>query len=556
MSAGYQNGYRVWVIGLDGATFDLITPWVEAGHLPTFARLMREGTWGEMRSTIPPITGPAWSSFMTGTNPGKHGVFDWTYRRPGSYDFPPVTGENIRQTPLWEIAGQAGKRVLVLNVPMTFPPETVNGMLVSGMQATELFTYPKELAVKIKQLIPDYVVYPDPGQAYSDQGIQTFLEKVDRSITTGLQLWHTATSWESWDFAMILFNATDVVQHAMWKFMSPEHPQYNAAKAKKWGDSILNVYKRFDAALAEIMNKMDDHTVLWVMSDHGFGPFHTFIHVNTWLMREGLLVVRSNLFTRLKSLLFRLGFSPMPVYNFLMSIGLGKLKREVVRGKSKKLRLIFLSFDDVDWGKTIAYSLGNIGQIRINLKGREPLGCVEPGADYERVAADIIDRLSKLRDPKSGEPVIEKIYRRSEVYAGDAAEDGPDILFLPRRLEYFGFGEYEFGDHRVIVPVARGISGTHRMNGIGLSWGKPVRPTQLHNARLEDLTPTILHLMCLPIPAHIDGRPLLEALRAEADLPPPRQSAALSSRTRSVSGLSEEDEQTVRKRLKDLGYVA
>jgi len=550
------EGYRVWVIGLDGATFDLIKPWVSAGLLPTFKRLMGEGSWGEVRSTIPPITGPAWSSFMTGTNPGKHGVFDWTYRRPGSYDFPPVTGENNRQVPFWQIAGQAGKRVLVLNVPMTFPPEAVNGLLVSGMPATQLYTSPPGLAQKINTLIPDYVVYPDPGQAYSDQGINSFLEITNRSIKTSFQLWHELINWETWDFAMILFNATDVVQHAMWKFMSPEHPQYNPEKAKMFGDAILNVYRRIDEGLADIMNKMDDKTVLWIMSDHGFGPFHTFIHVNTWLMREGLLSIRTNPVTQLKSLLFRLGFSPMPVYNLLMKVGLGRLKREVVRGKSKKLRLIFLSFDDVNWSKTIAYSLGNIGQIRINVRGREPQGCVEPGEEYERVVSDIMERLSKLRDRKTGELVIEHIYRRSEVYSGEAAEDGPDILFLPRRLEYFGFGEYEFGDHRVIAPVQRGISGTHRMNGIGLTWGKPIRSGQLNNPRLEDLAPTILHLMGLPIPAHMDGRPLIEALADDIHLPPPQLGPGLLSRSLQVSGLNEEDEQIVRKRLTDLGYVA
>jgi predicted AlkP superfamily phosphohydrolase/phosphomutase len=548
--------YRVWVIGLDGATFDLIKPWVEAGHLPTFKRLLQEGSWGEVRSTIPPITGPAWISFMTGTNPGKHGVFDFTYRKSGSYDFPPVTGENCRQPSLWRILGEAGKRVLVLNVPMTYPPEPVNGLLVSGMPATNLITYPDDLAQKIKEMIPYYVVYPDPGTAYSDQGINAFLDSLDKSIRGGLKMWHEMIKWETWDFAMILFNATDVVQHAMWKFMSPDHPQYNPEKAKIYGDSILNVYRAFDTALGEIMSEVDDNTVLWIMSDHGFGPFHQFIHVNTWLIQEGLMKLRSNPLTQFKHLMFRMGFSPMPVYNLLMSLGFGKFKREVVRGKSQKLRLVFLSFEDVDWSKTVTYSLGNIGQIRINLRGREPEGCVEPGEEYEHVVSDVIERLSKLKDPKNGEMVVEKIYRRSEIYSGDATEDGPDILFLPRRLEYFGFGEYEFGDHRVIVPVDRGISGTHRMNGIGIAWGAPIRSGVLQNAKLEDLAPTILHLMGQPIPAHMDGRPMLEILSESADLDAPRITAAWESNSGHSEGLSEDEEQAIRQRLKDLGYVA
>ncbi len=548
--------YRVWVIGLDGATFDLIIPWAEAGLLPTFTKLMREGAWGEVKSTLPPITGPAWSSFMTGTNPGKHGVYDWTFRKPASYDFPPVTFDNVRQPTLWRILSHLNKRVLVLNVPMTYPPEHINGLLISGMPATRLVTYPKELALKIHSLVPDYVVYPDPGQAYSDQGIHSFLEQVEKEIVTRTKVWKELLSWETWDFAMILYNATDVVQHAMWKFMSPHHPQYNPKKAEIYGNAILNVYQQLDAILGEALKEIDSNTILWVMSDHGFGPFHKFIHINTWLMHEGLLVLKPNAVTRFKKILFDLGFSPMPVYNILMNVGLGKLKREVVRGKSKKLRLFFLSFDDVDWTKTKAYSLGNIGQIRINLQGREPQGCVRPGDEYKKIIDDITNRLSNLRDPKTGELVIDEIYRGDEIYNGDAQSDGPDILFLPKRLEYFGFGEYEFGDHRVIVPVERGISGTHRMNGIGMIWGEPVRPgSSLNNARLEDLAPSILHLMDLPIPAHMDGRPLLEAYREDIPLPSPQIGEPWSGHESNHTILSDEEEQIIRQKLRDLGYV-
>lgn len=548
--------YRVWVIGLDGATFDLIKPWVEAGLLPTFKRLLETGSWGDVCSTIPPITGPAWISFMTGTNPGKHGVFDFTYRKPGTYDFPPVTGDNRQQPTLWRILSDAGKRVLVLNVPMTFPPEPVNGLLVSGMPATSLITYPEELATQIKEKIPFYVVYPDPGTAYSDQGINKFLDDLDKSIRGGIQLWDEMVSREKWDFAMILFNATDVVQHAMWKFMSPAHPQYNPEKAKKYGSAILDVYQRFDTALNDIMSKMDSQTLLWVMSDHGFGPFHQFIHVNTWLIKTGLMKLKTKPLTRLKYLLFRMGFSPMPVYNLLMSIGLGKFKREVVRGRSQKLRYVFLSFDDVDWDHTVAYSLGNIGQIRVNLRGREPKGCVEPGAEYDRVVKDIKERLSRLQDPKTGELVVESIYQNSEIYSGSAVHDSPDILFLPRRLEYFGFGEYEFGDHRVIVPVERGISGTHRMNGIGIAWGSAVQSGKLKDARLEDLAPTILHLMGMKIPAHMDGRPLVEILKEGNGLQAPEIGPAIENITGNSGGLSDDEAQAIRQRLKDLGYVA
>jgi predicted AlkP superfamily phosphohydrolase/phosphomutase len=549
--------YRVWVIGLDGATFDLIRPWAERGDLPTFSRLMAEGAWGEVTSTIPPITGPAWSSFITGTNPGKHGVFDWVYRRAGTYDFHSVSADNLRQPSLWRIASHAGKRVLALNVPMTYPPEEVNGAIVSGLPATTLHTTPVSLAQEITEQIPGYIVYPDPGTAYSDQGIELFLEQLEKAIQGRIALWENMTGREKWDLAMVVFNATDVVQHALWKFMDSKHPQHNPRQAARYQDAILDIYKKMDNFLAGVMEQMDEQTVLLIMSDHGAGPIHHFIHVNTWLMQERYLRLRKNAATKIKSWLFRAGLSPMPVYDALVRTGLGRLKREVVRGKGHGLmRLFFISFGDVDWANTRAYSLGNIGQIRINLRGREPQGCVEPGEDYEKLVDEIIQHLSDLRDPQTNELVIEKIYRRAQVYQGEATWDGADILFLPRRLEYFGFGEYEFGDHRIIAPLKRGISGTHRMNGIGIAWGKPIQATQLDHAGLADLAPTILHLMGLAVPAHMDGRPLMEILDPDASPPVYEVSPAWEATASTPTGLQQDEEDVLRQRLRDLGYVA
>ena len=211
---------------------------------------------------------------------------------------------------------------------------------------------------------------------------------------------------------------------------------------------------------------------------------------------------------------YRAGFAPMNVYNAMMRFGLGALKREVVRGQGQGLlKTLFLSFDDVDWSRTTAYSLGNVGQVFSNVVGREPQGCVQPGAEYEAVRTSIIDRLQKLRDPQTGELVVETIYRREEIYSGEQLERAPDILFIPRRLEYFGFGEYEFGSNNVIEAMQRGISGTHRLDRVFLAYGAAVKPgVVVDGASLVDLAPTMLHVMGELVPAHMDGRVLEEIL--------------------------------------------
>jgi len=509
------------------------------------------------------MTAPAWTSFATGKNPGKHGLYDWISRQRASYDVSPLTAQHITEPTLWSLLSYSNRRLCVFNVPMTYPPQPINGLLISGMPAPSTrvtITYPPSLLEEVQQAVGEYLLYPDPGQAYSDQGVDAFLERLYRTTDTRLRTLDYLRKCEAWDFLMVVFNGTDTVQHALWKYMSPAHPLYDPAKAGRYGDAILHYYQFLDEALGRLVDCLDDDTVLLIMSDHGFGPFHKFIHVNNWLYQCRWLHLKRTLTTRVKSALFCLGFAPMPIYNLLVPLGLGGLKREVVRGKGQHLlRTLFLSFDDVDWQCTVAYSLGNVGQIYLNVQGREPLGTVAPGVEYETLRDEIIERLRELRDAETGEAVVEEIYRREEIYHGPALAQAADILFLPTRLEYFGFGEYEFGSNRVIETLKQGISGTHRMNGVLLLHGKPVRPgMQLRGASLCDLAPTILHLMGERIPSDMDGRVLTDALIPQyadssliryVDLEGSGQKLPLES------GLDTEAEAIIVGRLRDLGYV-
>jgi predicted AlkP superfamily phosphohydrolase/phosphomutase len=553
---------KVLVVGLDGATFDLIKPWVAAGHLPALDRILREGAHGVLHSTVPPMTAPAWTSFATGVNPGKHGLYDWIAREPDSYTFTPVTALDARAPTIYTLLSQRDRRVCVLNVPMTFPAVPVNGVMISGMPAPSLshaVSYPPEALHEIVAAAGDYLLYPDPGQAYSDSGVDAFLDRLYRTTELRVKAFEHLRSQEPWDFTMVVFNGTDTVSHAMWKFMDSGHPLYDPARAAKYGHAIRDFYHRVDGYLAHVIAGLDDDTTLFIMSDHGFGPFHKFIHVNNWLIREGFMAIRPGARSRLKHGMFRAGFAPMAIYNTMMRFGLGALKREVVRGQGQGLlKRLFLSFDDVDWSRTVAYSLGNVGQIFLNVAGREPQGSVQPGAAYETVRSQIVERLAELRDPQTGERIVETIYRREDVYSGEQVERAPDILFIPRRLEYFGFGEYEFGSHKVIESMQRGISGTHRLTGVFLAYGAAVKPGGVvEGASLVDLAPTMLHVLGEPVPAHMDGRVLHEVLadgfqpvRAVAEYPQWQAPAG-----RNGQGLSEEDAQTLAQRLRSLGYV-
>jgi predicted AlkP superfamily phosphohydrolase/phosphomutase len=554
---------KMIVIGLDGATFDLIKPWAADGYLPVLNKIMKEGAHGTLASTLPPMTAPAWTAFATGCNPGKHRLYDWIAREPDSYRFTPVTALDGKAPTIYSLLSQNGRKVVSLNVPMTYPPTPVNGVMVSGMPtpSTDVrFTYPENTYQEILEAVGDYILYPDPGEAYSDSGIDSFLEKLYRSADLRMQSFAYLRQRENPDFAMMVFNGTDTISHALWKFMDPTHPLHDPSKFEKYGNAIRDYYQHVDGLLGGILNSLDENTTLMVMSDHGFGPFYKFIHVNNWLIREGFMRIKSGMKSRFKKASFQAGFSPMNVYNTLMQFGFGRLKREVVRGQGQDmLKTLFLSFEDVDWNRTEAYSLGNVGQIYLNVSGREPNGCVQPGAEYEQTRSRIMERLLELRDPATQENVVEAVYRREEIYAGDYLDKAPDIVFMPTRLEYFGFGEYEFGSHKIIEAMERGISGTHRMNGIFLAYGAHVKSgIELTDASLVDLAPTILHLMSAPVPNHMDGLILQAAISPDFKplvLPEDDSWKAGGNGFDDEQGLTEDQKRVVAERLRGLGYV-
>lgn len=555
-----KSARKIVVVGLDGATFDLIEPWAAEGHLPTLQRIMRQGAHGALSSTVPPMTAPAWTSFATGVNPGKHRLYDWIAREEGSYRFTPVTALDGTAPTLYTILSEYGKRVVALNVPMTYPPLPVNGVMVSGMPtpSTDVtFTYPEAAYQDILQAVGDYVLYPDPGEAYSDSGIDSFLERLYRSADLRMKAFAYLRDREEPHFAMMVFNGTDTVSHALWKFMDQSHPLHDPAKYAKYGNAIRDYYKYVDRLLADVIDGLDENSTLILMSDHGFGPFHKFIHVNNWLVEMGHMNIKRDWRSRLKKSTFDRGFAPMNVYNTLMRLGFGKLKREVVRGQGQGLlKTFFLSFDDVDWKRTAAYSLGNVGQIYLNVAGREPQGVVT-AAEYEKVRQQVIDELAALRDPDTGERVAETIYRREEIYEGEQLDKAADIVFIPTRLEYFGFGEYEFGSNQVIESMKRGISGTHRMNGIFLAYGNAIKAgAEIEGASLLDLAPTILELMSVPVPERMDGK-ILEAAFADdfVRLPPAQDTGWSASDEGHGKGLTEDQKQIVAERLRGLGYV-
>src|SRR6185369_15975719 len=235
---------------------------------------------------------------------------------------------------------------------------------------------------------------------------------------------------------------------------------------------------------------------------------------NVWLMQQGLLRLKRDAATIAKRLAFSLGVTPEFAFKLSRRVSAGgaKAKRGVTADRSKKgqLNKLFLSFNNVDWSRTTVYSKGNYGQLFVNLKGREPLGTVSPGAEYERVRDDLVKRLRAIVDPATGAPLIGEVFKREELFHGRHVENAPDVCFLPADMRYISIGDMDFTSNRFVVD-AFGISGGHRMHGILVAHGPTIRPgVATPDAHITDLTPTMLHLMGQPVVDDMDGRVLEE----------------------------------------------
>jgi len=552
---------NVVVIGLDSAPPELIEPWVAQGKLPVLGGLMTQGASGVLRSTIPPLSPAAWSSFATGMNPGKHGVFDHAYRHPASYEIVPTNGRRRAGRTLWQLIGEQGGRVGVINVPETYPPEPVNGFLITGMSTPSDdsdFCYPPSLAHELEKAIGGYKVYGPRSKEDLDRALAGWHETSEMRLRAAgylMKAYHP-------QFMIVVLQETDAVQHRFWKYMDPDHPQYEAEGARRYGDAILKLYQSIDVNLHLLLDHVDDDTLVIVMSDHGAGAIHKWLYLNHWLVREGLIRFRRSPVVRLKQALYRLGYTPGNLMNVAMRLRLGVTDRTINRVKKSSsarnlLFHMFLSFEDVDWSRTQAYTLGgNMTGIYVNLRGREPAGCVAPGAEYEAVRDDIIARLQKLEDKERGVRVPARVYRREELYDGPFLDRAPDVIFDTYDERYVGFGGQEFTSNTVMAPSPL-FNGCHRRDGIVVLKGGPVRAgVQLPPHDIADLAPTILHLLGYAVPADMDGRVMADALPADY-LPqyPIRFTEAGPTTADEDSGFSRSEAGEVAERLKQLGYL-
>jgi predicted AlkP superfamily phosphohydrolase/phosphomutase len=547
------------IIGLDGATFDVMNPLLVSGQLPNLRRLMTEGAWGRLRSTLPPNSAPAWTAFLTGKNPGHYGYLNFRYLDPSTYSgytsqF--ASSAAFAGQTFLDILGKSGKGVVAYGVPMTYPAWPVQGVMVSGYPTPDrkrAFTHPPELSEELGPIAlhsHDEILRAGPAeeQRNADFEIATIERVMTRYLREGQHSLYICVS-----------GITDGFQHKFWKYTDPQHPLYDEVAAAEHGDIIVRYYRKLDDMVGRLVASAEPDWLVLVMSDHGGGPRpDQAANLNAWLRQQGWLRLRSGREGGAQRLVRSL--VDWGRHNFPFPDWANRHLPDRVKAGLSEVRS---SAGLIDWGSTRAYRIDlqyPAQGIEVNQRGRQPEGIVAPGEEYESLRSEILGALPSLVDPRDGRPIVKEAYRREEIYSGAFLEQMPDIVLL-LDPDYSGGDDVE----RLITPVPHSalarFSGDHLMDGVLILRGEGLIEAgrQVLGAEIRDLAPTILYALGCPVPRDMDGRVLEQALAPGllernpivfGDPLGGAQGAAAAG-----DAYADGDEEGIRKALEGLGYL-
>ncbi len=565
---------RLLVIGLDGFEPTLVQKWIQTGDLSNVNYLIQQGQWGKLETVPNMNSAPAWSTFATGVNPGQHGIYYFTEIVQGTYRMRTINASHRKVGAFWKYLSHLGVRVGVVNVPVSFPAEPVQGFMIAGMDAPspdhEGFSFPEGFYGEIcSRLEYPYCIEPMIHGLMKEKKYDIAMRVIDECISARMQLVREALQLIPVDVLVAVFTAADVAQHFFWGFMEPFHFNCTVDVADEVRDFILYVYKRLDAVVGELMEITSPEGVM-ILSDHGAGfSQRGRRQIFQWLQNVGLLNKKklAKKHTRRRERAFRwlqenLGFLRTrkslrrfwPWFRRLRGFWLGS-RSEGTMGHPERLSLI-PRLQAVDWQKTKAFC-ANTADIFLNLKGREPRGQVGL-QEAKSLMHEIINLLQNSVDPITKKPVIEWAATAEELYSGGYVYKSPDITIRFKAdhplngIETPGFPAVVAPPPKDSLPI---LSGGHRpygtliMSGQGILAGGTIR-----GAHIVDIAPTILYWLDLPIPGHYEGHVLKEAFTAErASVPlitaPEREPEA------SAGEVSSEEMRLIEERLRDLGYI-
>ncbi len=550
---------RLAIIGIDGATYEIIRPMMKAGELPHIARILQEGMSGDLESEKPPMTPPAWTSMFTGINPGKHGVFHFIRRNLGTYECLLNDSRNYAGKDMMSLLSSRGWSVGSLSVPMTYPPFPVHeGYMVSGIpmpMSGPTIAWPPGLTDELEEVLgrpytPDVDYGPYDGDSERpEEDLALFARLRDelfRIEEERLELQKHFLRTRPTDFYFTVVSVTDRCQHYFWKFQDPNHAGYTEEGAKLYGEVIKDSYRLADDFVGQAREIIGDDVPVALVSDHGFGPQYLDFHVNKWLEDEGFLV-------RKKVPYWTVG--KLPLKDAFARIGLGGLGRALGPiGRIplfKPKRKTVADMRDIDWSKTRAFAV--LHGLSVNMKGREPEGLVEGEHGYQQTVKELQQALAKVKLP-NGEDATDFSLIKEDIYSGPRTSEAPDIQFQMGGLSCItkeSWDDQELFAERKHAP----ISGQHRFNGIFALSAPGVEPLRvIEDMHIQDVAPTLLYAVNEAVPIWMDGK-----IRGDAWTDPQEptwdRSDEPDAGTAAADLYSDDQSAAIEESLRGLGYL-
>ncbi len=535
---------KVFFLGLDGLTLDVIGPYIGAGLLPNFKKVIDGGSSGILRSTIPPLTGPGWISLATGKNPGKHGIYE--FRRRKGYETSIVTKSTSPYAePVWKIVSRNGRKSAVINVPFTYPPDEIDGIMVSGLMTPGVdkeFVFPQEVKGELFGLVPDYRIDIDEELYLYSKDRSELVKEVYKLTTDGRKVMDHFMESRQWSLFFMVFTCPDRLQHFLWEEVVSMEPE------------CVKCFQLLDEILGDVLKKMDDDTVLFIGSDHGFMRASKGFYINNFFKHLGLLNVRGNL--KIKNDLAGRNISTYSIRSIIKKAGLLNFKKYLPSAFLDYIRKYLPSHGikegDFDYNKTKVFSSFVFGIVTVNLKGREPGGIVDE-EDYDEIREMVKRELLAVKDPETDKNIVKDVFKGSEIYSSEYIDDRPDLVVVMNEgysiIESLGGGI--LGENKI---GSRYRTGDHERDGLFAVYGRNIKNRKV-DAEIYDLTPTMLYLMGLAIPEDVDGRVLTEIISDEfIGKNEIRMEKTGEGGHSEESVLSEEETKKMERQLKHLGY--
>lgn len=521
---------RVLLLEVDAGDRDLILGWAQRGVLPNFRRLLQRSIWGPSMAIPGFYVGAVWPSFYTGVNPARHGIHSLAQLKSGTYEiFRCLTGDHIKREPFWNYLSRAGKRVAILDVPLSGISRGLNGIQMVEWGSHDanygFMTWPASLADDVRAR---FGVHPLTASCNADRRTPaeflTLRDTLVRGVKKKAELTRHYLKQEHWDFFAQVFTESHCVGHQCWHLHDPGHPSYEPEFAAATGDLMKDVYVAIDAAIGDILSDAGPETTTIVLAGHGmtskrgaqFMLHEILVRLNVAVAAEPASTAPSPV-DRLDSLL-AWGWQQMP-----------QSARQLLKPVRDRLRGWIdepggLPAPKLDPAKGKCFLVENhfaVGGIRLNLTGREPSGKVLPGPEADALCVQLKRDLMDIRDLNTGKRAISDVVRTRDLYRGDYLDDLPDVLVIwsadvPLGTAVVGKpgnGKVRLGSDKIGVLEGENRycrTGEHRPDGMFIASGPGVEPEALQRTvSILDFAPTITKLLDVDLP-DVDGEAISE----------------------------------------------